>query len=196
MPAQQMLTPTQAAPAEDILDIRGPIHIPAPFQWLRWSVGVLAAAGFAFGAWKLLRRQRRMLPYEIALEKLEAARSLMNGETAQPFSLAVSEIVRLFIEECLPVRAAHRTTNEFLRDLVEQSDSPLAAYREELGGFLHHCDLAKFAKWALTVPEMEAMLSSAKTFVIAIGKPKPAEKPAAVAKAAPAQEAEPANSNS
>ena len=149
-----------------------------------------------YGAWAFFRRPRRKLPYEIALEKLEATRPLMKSGEAQPFSLAVSEIVRLFIEECLPVRAAHRTTNEFLRDLLEQPDGPLAAHRNELGEFLYHCDLAKFAKWALTVPEMEAMLSSASTFVIAIGKPKPAEKKADVAKAAPAQDSEPTASNS
>ena len=100
----------------------------------------------------------------------------MERESAQPFSLAVSEIVRLFIEECLPVRAAHRTTNEFLHDLVNLPDSPLAAHRETLADFLQHCDLAKFARWSLTVPQMEAMLASASAFVIAIGKPQPAKK--------------------
>jgi hypothetical protein len=79
--------------------------------------------------------------------------------------------VRLFIEECFPVRAAHRTTREFLHDLVNLPDSPLAAHRETLGEFLQHCDLAKFARWSLTVPEMEAMLASASAFVVAIGKP-------------------------
>ena len=32
------------APEEDILDIRGPIHIPAAFRWLPWSGGALAAS--------------------------------------------------------------------------------------------------------------------------------------------------------
>jgi hypothetical protein len=165
-----------AAPGEDILDIRGPIHIPACFPWLPWSAGSLAAVAVGFGAWAFFRRPRRKLPYEIALEKLAATRPLMERESAQPFSLAVSEIVRLFIEECLPVRAAHRTTNEFLHDLVNLPDSPLAAHRETLANFLQHCDLAKFARWSLTVPQMEAMLASASAFVIAIGKPQLAKK--------------------
>jgi hypothetical protein len=194
MSAQQMLTPTQAAPAEDILDIRGPIHIPAQFPWLAWSAGAIGAVALGYGAWAFFRRPRRKLPYEIALEKLEATRPLMKSGEAQPFSLAVSEIVRLFIEECLPVRAAHRTTTEFLRDLVEQPDSPLAAHRDELAGFLYHCDLAKFARWALTVREMEAMLSSASVFVIAIGKPKSAEKQISTHAPAPAAEPEDINS--
>jgi hypothetical protein len=175
-PVVQAAPHQPTAPEEDILDIRGPIHIPASFPWLAWSAGALAAAGLGFGAWKFFRRPRRKLPYEIALEKLAATRPLMALESAEPFSFAVSEIVRRFIEECLPVRAAHRTTSEFLHDLVNLPDSPLAAHRETLAEFLQHCDLAKFARWSLTLPQMEAMLASASAFVVAIGKPTPAKK--------------------
>jgi hypothetical protein len=158
------------APEEDILDIRGPIHIPAAFPWAAWIAGSFAAAGIGVGAWVLIRRPHRKLPYEIALANLEKLRPLMQPENARVFSLAVSEIVRGFIEQCFPVRAAHRTTNEFLHDLVNLPDSPLAAHRETLAEFLVHCDLAKFARWSLTVPQMEAILASASTFVVAIGK--------------------------
>jgi hypothetical protein len=174
-----------AAPEQDIIDIRPPIHIPAAFPWMVWSAGALAAVGLGYGAWMLRRRPRRKLPYEIALENLAKTRGLMQPENAQRFSLAVSEIVRLFIEECLPVRAAHRTTHEFLRDLVNFPNSPLAAHRDPLRDFLHHCDLAKFARWSLTVPRMEAMLESANAFVIDIGKPKAASKHSVAAVSAP-----------
>jgi hypothetical protein len=100
---------------------------------------------------------------------------LMRENNAEPFSLAVSEIVRRFIEEVLPVRAAHRTTDEFLRDLTSLSYLPLAQHRDSLADFLRHCDLAKFARWSLTVSQMEAMLKSAKAFVIDLGQPKPAK---------------------
>ncbi len=198
-PAAPLIQPTpqqQAVPQEDILDIRGPIHIPAAFPWLAWTGGALGAAALGFGSWAWMRRPRRKLPYEIALEKLEATRPLMEDESAEPFSLAVSEIVRLFIEECLPVRAAHRTTNEFLHDLVNLPDSPLAAHRETLADFLEHCDLAKFAKWSLTVPQMEAMLASASAFVVAIGKPAAAKKQPSTRKPASAQAAEAIAANS
>lgn len=178
----------QSTSEEDILDIRGPIHLPAPFPWLAWSAGALATAGLGAGTWFFLRRPRRKLPYEIALEKLAATRPLMEREDAQPFSLAVSEIVRLFIEECLPVRAAHRTTNEFLHDLVERPASPLAAHREPLAEFLQHCDLAKFARWSLSLPQMEAMLTSASSFVVAIGKPESSKKRPVTSVPAPAPE--------
>ncbi|MEO6970962.1 MAG: DUF4381 family protein [Chthoniobacterales bacterium] len=176
-PALQTAPGPYAAPPEDILDIRGPIHIPTPFPWLPWTAGAVGVAALGLGAWAWFRRPRRKLPYELALEKLEATRPLMQNENAQPFSLAVSEIVRRFIEECLPVRAAHRTTSEFLHDLVSLPESPLAGQREMLADFLEHCDLAKFARWSLTVPQMEAMLASARAFVLAIGQPNLTRKP-------------------
>jgi hypothetical protein len=178
--------PTSLAPSqppatggvqEDIFDIHGPIHIPASSStWIYWTSGAMAAVGLVIGTWRILRRPRRKQPYEIALEKLEAARPLMGSASAAPFSLAVSEIVRVFIEECLPVRAARRTTDEFLHDLVNMPDSPLAPHRAALADFLEHCDLAKFAKWSLTVPQMEAMLYSARAFVLAVANPAPSKK--------------------
>jgi hypothetical protein len=166
--------PTGPPPPDDIVDIRPPIHIAASFPWFAFSAGALGLAGMSVAAWKLLRRQRRKLPYEIALERLEQTRPLMRAGNAEPFSLAVSEIVRLFIEEVLPVRAVHRTTNEFLYDLAHASYLPLAPHRDTLAAFLRQCDLAKFARWSLTIPQMEAMLESAQAFVIDLGQPKSA----------------------
>ena len=40
-----------------------------------------------------------------------------------------------------------------------------------LGEFLGHCDLAKFARWQLSVPQMEAMLQSARDFILAAMQP-------------------------
>jgi hypothetical protein len=159
--------------AEDIIDIRPPIHIAAPFPWLAVGAAALGLVAVSAAAWKLLRRKRCKLPYEIALERLENTRPLMRELHAEPFCLAVSEVVREFIEEIVPVRAMHRTTNEFLRDLGKLPYLQLDPHRDTLANFLQHCDLAKFARWSLTVSQMEAMLSSAKDFVIDVGKPKP-----------------------
>ena len=166
------VAPTASPAAQDIIDIRPPIHIAAPFPWLVVSAAVVGLAGMSAAAWKLLRRQRSKFAYEIALERLENTRPLMREFHAEPFCLAVSDVVREFIEEVLPVRATHRTTNEFLHD-VSLSDLQLAPHRDTLANFLQHCDLAKFARWSLTIPQMEAMLSSAKDFVIDLGNPKP-----------------------
>jgi hypothetical protein len=161
-----------AAPQDDIFDIRPPIHIPGEIFWAGWAVGTFAAAALGYGAWRLLRgKLRAKLPYEIALEKLLAARQFLSPEQARAFSDLVSEVVRSFVEQTFPVRVAHRTTEEFLSDLVGQIDSPLAGHRGTLGKFLGHCDLAKFARWQLSVPQMEAMLQSARDFILAARQP-------------------------
>jgi len=120
---------------------------------------------------------RMKLPYEVALEKLLAARQFLSPEQAHTFSDLVSEVVRSFIEQTFPVRAEHRTTEEFLCDLVTNADGPLAGHRDTLGEFLGHCDLAKFAMWRLSIPQMEAMHQSARDFILATGQPVKARRP-------------------
>jgi hypothetical protein len=164
-------TQAQAVAEQDIRDIRPPYHIPPNWLWLAWTAGGLALAALGYGAWRGRHRlgMRVKLPYELALEELEAARRLMQPEQARAFSIAVSEVVRDYIEKSFPVRAAHRTTEEFLRDLATSPDSPLLAHQPVLADFLGHCDLAKFARWILSVPQMEAMLHSASAFILATG---------------------------
>jgi hypothetical protein len=171
-PAQTSAQTTSIA-EQDIRDIRPPYHIPPSWLWLAWTACGLALAALGYGAWRWRQRLggRVKLPYEIALEQLEAARKLMQPEHAREFSIAVSEVVRGYIEKSFRVRAAHRTTEEFLRDLATRPDSPLLAHQPTLADFLGHCDLAKFARWILSVPQMEAMLQSASNFIVATGKP-------------------------
>jgi len=165
--------PSQPTVDQDIRDIRPPYHIPPGWLWLAWVGGGLTLVAIGYGAWRWRNRLglRKKLPYELALEQLEAARRLMQLEQARAFSIAVSEIVRDYIEKSFPVPAAHRTTEEFLRDLATRPDSPLVTHQPVLADFLRHCDLAKFARWVLSVPQMEAMLQSAGAFIVATGKP-------------------------
>jgi hypothetical protein len=182
-PAARMTAPAvaSAAPAtpssvmtEDIRNIRGPIHIPSPWRWPLWLAGGAALAALLYAGWRWNRRRSlaaALLPYEIALAKLEEARALMQPENAREFSITVSEIVRQYIEVRFRVWAARRTTEEFLHGLLDPSDALLVSHRELLADFLRHCDLAKFARWILSVGEMETMLQSAHNFVLATGKP-------------------------
>lgn len=165
--------PTAAA-QEDIRDIRPPIHIPYGWLWAAYVAGGLALAGLGFAAWRWHQRHgqsRRKPLYELTLEKLEAVRALMVPGKGYQFSLAVSEIVRNYIERRFQARAAHRTTQEFLHDLLDESHAGLSVHKPLLADFLEHCDLAKFARWHLSVPQMETMYQSARTFVIETGKP-------------------------
>jgi hypothetical protein len=165
---------TPSVATQDIRDIRGPKHIPSPWLWPAWLAGSLALGALGYAAWRWNRRPAlaaAKLPYEIALDRLEEARALMQPENAREFSITVSEVVRHYIEDRFQVCAARRTTEEFLYDLLESGDALLAGHRALLADFLHHCDLAKFARWILSIEEMENMLQSARTFVIETGQP-------------------------
>lgn len=173
----------QAAPAlEDIRDIRGP-----KFIWPAWLIpallaGALLLAFLGRAAWRWLHRSRArvLLPFEVALQRLEKLRALLQPEHALEFSTEISGIIRSYIEQCFNVIATHQTTEEFLRDLLTSSNASLAKHRALLSAFLQQCDLVKFAGVSLTLQSMESLHASARTFVLETAKP---EDPAATAAA-------------
>lgn len=168
---------TAPGPDEDIRDIRGPKGmlpswlIPA----LLAAVVLLLIGGYA--AWRRYRRRGRprvLLPFEAALQRLEEIRTLLDPASARAFSIAVSDIVRQYIEIQFMVTATHRTTEEFLHDLLESSNAALAAHRSLLAEFLNQCDLAKFAGVSLSRQILESLHRSARSFVSESSKPPPA----------------------
>ncbi|HTP38125.1 MAG TPA: hypothetical protein VMI92_00980 [Steroidobacteraceae bacterium] len=170
------------APAgNDIRDIRGPLAVPSWWPWVAWLGGAALAAAAGYGAWRWRRARPQasvLPPHDIALRRLEAIRSLMRPEAARDFSIAASDIVRAYVEQRFRIMAAHRTTEEFLHDLLLPSGVSLAAHRGALAAFLHHCDLAKFGGCALSGPNMEAMYESARAFVLATAAPAQDPRPA------------------
>jgi hypothetical protein len=173
-------TGTGTADSGDIHDIRGVISIPYPLLWLMYIVGGAALAAALYYGWKWLHRTviRPKLPHELALERLEAARALMNEGQVREYAFAVSEAVRIYIEQRFGERARRRTTEEFIADLLKQTGTPLAEHRALLEDFLMHCDLPKFARWQLSIDEMESMHESARAFVINTRPGGPATVPA------------------
>ena len=162
-----------AEAAEDIRDIRGPKFLVPPWLLPAVIAGAVLLAFGALGLWRWLRRRRQprvLLPFEIALQRLEEMRSLMQPDDAREFSIAVSDVVRRYIEERFRVTATHRTTEEFLHDLLESSHAPLARHRALLSEFLQACDLVKFAGMSLTLQNMESLHHSARAFVLETAK--------------------------
>jgi hypothetical protein len=159
-----------AAPvAEDIRDIRGPKYLLPDWMWSALLGGAVLLALSIYGLWRWRRSRaaRVLLPYEIALQRLEEIAALMSPARAREFSIAVSDIIRLYIEQRFNVTATRRTTEEFLRDLLGSSDSALARHQGLLGEFLHQCDFVKFAALSLTQQNMESLRQSARAFVLA-----------------------------
>ena len=161
--------PTDPPIKGDIRDIRGPISIPYEWFWVIFAAVSLLVAAAIFAIWRFRPRraaERVRPPYEIALEKLEAARPLMTTETVREYAFAVSEIIRVYIEQRFGEFAHRRTTEEFISDLLSQAWSPLAAHRRRLEDFMNHCDLIKFARWGATKRELELMHESARAFIV------------------------------
>jgi len=90
----------------------------------------------------------------------------MQQGLGREFSIEVSSTVREYIESRFRLMAAHRTTDEFLHDLLQSTDPVLAAHRTLLENFLQSCDLAKFGGGNLSIETMEALLHSAQRFVV------------------------------
>jgi hypothetical protein len=163
-----------AEAAEDIRDIRGPKYMFPPWFLPAVIAGAVLLAFGGWGLWRWLRRRRQprvLLPFEVALQRLEQMRALMQPDDAREFSIAVSDVVRRYIEERFSVTATHRTTEEFLHDLLESSHAPLARHRALLSEFLQACDLVKFAGMSLTLNDMESLHHSARAFVLETAKP-------------------------
>jgi hypothetical protein len=97
----------------------------------------------------------------------------MEPAQAREFSIAVSDVVRGYIEQRFDATATHRTTEEFLHDLLDGSHAALLRHRALLSEFLHQCDLVKFAGMSLTVQSMESLHDSARVFVLETARPDP-----------------------
>jgi Domain of unknown function (DUF4381) len=161
------------SPADDIRDIRGPKHIFPFWQVVALLAGaaLLAIGVYALWAWRRRPRLRKLELYEITLQQLEEIRALMQPSSVREFSIAISDIVRRYIEDGFQITATHRTTEEFLHDLLGTSNEALAAHRNLLAEFLGRCDEAKFAGAGLSMPIMESLHRSARIFVIESSRP-------------------------
>ena len=133
-------TSVGAAPlAEDIRDIRGPKYLLP--EWLLPALiggaALLALALYGLWRWRRQRRTPVLLPHELALQRLEEIRTLMRPAHAREFCIAISDVIRSYIEQRFHVTATRQTTEEFLRDLLQSADASLAQHQALLGEFLH-----------------------------------------------------------
>jgi hypothetical protein len=155
---------------DDIYDIRPPFFYLKPLTWLWVSLGALAAIALIIALWiwlKPLRAFRSKSPYELALEKLEKARAMLNEENPEPYAVFVSETIRSYLGARFKILSTRRTTEEFLRQMSADPNTPLAAHRDQLRSFLEACDLVKFAHYQPARDELEQVQERAVSFVTA-----------------------------
>jgi hypothetical protein len=168
--------PPAADPAagDDIRDIRGPKAYLPPWLIPAIAGALILSALAAYAIWRWARRRRAPKipqPFEIALERLEELRALMHPASVREFSIAISDVIRRYIEEAFLVIATQRTTEEFLHDLLTSAHPSLAPHRKLLAEFLNRCDLAKFAGMSFSQRDLESLHQSARSFVLSTSKP-------------------------
>ena len=158
-----------------------------PSRWAWIALALLAALGAAFLALrKFLTTPRTFLrlpppvpPHQIALEAIEALRQKGWIEALQiePFYVALSGIVRRYLEARFNLRAPERTTEEFIRDALS-SRKLSDAHRDLVAGFFEQSDLVKFARHAPGQADMHNALDSAERLVRETMPAAPAPAPA------------------
>jgi len=156
--------------ADDIYDIRPPYFYLKPLTWLWVLLGALAAIALAVVLWIWLKPLHILRPksaYELALEKLEKARALLNENNPEPYAVLVSETIRNYLGQRFHTPSTRRTTEEFLRQMQADTNTPLAEHRDLLRGFLEACDLVKFAHYQPGRDELEQVQQRAVSFVTA-----------------------------
>lgn len=116
--------------------------------WLAGGLVVAAlAAPFAWRAWLAHRtHQRRRSAYEIARGELDAllAQGRPGPEALDAFYVALSLIVRRYVENRFALRSPELTTEEFLGEMGRSPDLA-RSHQQLLREFLTQADLVKFA---------------------------------------------------
>ena len=160
----------QASPPPDLAPIAPPVPVfPYP-MWMVVSVAVVVLLGVAAIVWAVLWHiQNRPqppppTPCELALAALEALRGRMAQLEPHPFSIEVSDVLRLFVTREFRVRATQQTSPEFL---AAATASPRFSEADKalLAAFLEKADLIKFARVQAGPSDSEQLLEQALRFV-------------------------------
>ena len=143
----------------------------------RWLIGLLVALLLAgailFAIRRALTKPRTILhhpppppPHETALRALRALRAegWIEQENVEPFYVALSGIVRRYLEDRFGLHAPERTTEEFIRDATT-SGHLVQAHQALTIEFLEQSDLVKFARHRPGASEMETAYAAAERLV-------------------------------
>ena len=139
--------PLELRPAHgDLGPRRGPLG-PAWAWALAFLVAVGIAAPFAWRAFVAARaRRRQRSAYEVARQALDGllAGGRPDADGMDAFYVALSQIVRTYLEDRFGLRSPELTTQEFLTEMGRSPDLA-RSHQQLLRDFLTQADLVKFA---------------------------------------------------
>ena len=157
-------------------DIQPPVLLPRP---RKSRVGLWAAIGGALVvaaailAVILSRRRRKKTHLEkripahiLAFEELRRLREmdLIGQGKIKEFYIALSDIMRFYIERRFGIHAPEQTTEEFL-DGVSRNGVFDVPTRSTLKEFLSHCDIVKFAQYRPETTEIQKAIDITRNFI-------------------------------
>ncbi len=157
-----------------IEDIEGVVQMSKgkSYFWL-WALGIVVVITSGIVVWMYLRKKKKAKlirifkpAHEIAYERLRTLvkKDLVKEGKIKEFYEQISDILRHYIEHRFNLRAPERTTEEFLIELAT-AEVLGAADKEDLGEFLKHCDLVKFAKHNPTTEQIQKTFDLVKNFI-------------------------------
>lgn len=147
-----------------------PVAIPAYPLWMIVAAAVAALLLVGMMVWGVIRWYRSRpappppTPRERAIAALERLRARVNAVEPYPFSIEVSDELRIYITNQYHISATQRTSPEFLEAVAgrpEFSENDRAL----LAAFLEKADLIKFARVHATTADSERLLEQATLFV-------------------------------
>lgn len=163
-----MNPPATPAPTPvPIHDISGPIaFFPYPIWMVAAAVlAVLALAALAVWLFMLRRKPvKRLTPAGKALAQLARLRAEVETSDPYPFSIAVSDVLRIYLRDEYGLSATTQTSREFL-ETVRTKNVFNEEERAALAGFLEKADLIKFARMHATSADCSALLEQADKLV-------------------------------
>ena len=149
----------------DIRALKPPVEIPSGWLWFWIALAVIVLVVVGWLVWRSWRKKKAtpkpeiiIPPHQRARKKLAEALELIGQP--RPFCIAVSDTIRVYLEERFEFHAPDRTTEEFLHELratmlltIDQKGS--------LEAFLSVCDMVKFARYEPGPKELQVLHESA-----------------------------------
>lgn len=154
-------------------DIKGVVDIAMPFDAMRAAtIAAIAIAVLLSLAWiwfllrGTLRGAAPLPPDQQALRDLAAleARKLPQAGRVHEFYVAITDIVRGYVEGRFGIRAPELTTPEFLRE-ARRASAITESHQALLANFLRGADLVKFGGVRPTKDQCDESFAHARTFV-------------------------------
>jgi hypothetical protein len=173
---QQALPAAPSATPAPLHDIAGPVSFfPYPI-WMVVAAALVLLALIGLVVWLVARRKPRkpLTPAEKAFAELARLRGEVAASEPYDFSIAVSDVLRVYLRDARGLSATTQTSREFL-ETVRTRHVFNDAEREALAAFLDKADLIKFARLHATTEDSSALLEQAERLVRAAQAPEPTE---------------------